>query len=71
MVGLAAVRPDGRGIVHLDGVLRERGGVRTDRHANKFVRCERHIGCMKDDWKRTYNPESKPTWPLVEVDESI
>jgi len=32
VAGLAAVRPDRRGIVHLDGVRRERGGVCTDRH---------------------------------------
>jgi hypothetical protein len=26
---------------------------------------------MKEGRKRTYNPESKPTWPLVELEESI
>jgi hypothetical protein len=71
VAGLAAVRPDWRGIVHLDGVRRERGGVGTGRHANRIVRRERHVGCMKEERKRTYNPESKPTWPLVELEESI
>jgi hypothetical protein len=26
---------------------------------------------MKEGEKRTYNPESKPTWPLVELEESF
>ena len=26
---------------------------------------------MKEDGKRTYNPESKPAWPLVELEESF
>jgi hypothetical protein len=70
MSSLTAIGPDWFGVVHRNGECGERGRIWIDKHAGgryALAKARRR----KNKGSMTHNPESKPTWPLVEVDESI